>query len=789
MATELAKAYVQVLPSTEGIEGELAKLLDKPAQQAGSSAGAKIASGIGTALAAGTTAIAGFATASVNAGSEFDKSMSQVAATMGLTTDEIGDLRDFALEMGSTTAFSATQAADALNYMALAGYSADESMEMLPNVLNLAAAGNIELARASDMVTDAQSALGLSFEEAGVLVDQMAMASSKSNTSVSQLGDAILTVGGTAKNLAGGTTELATALGILADNGVKGAEGGTALRNIILSLSAPTADAALMMDSLGVSVYDAEGNMRSMNDVFSDLDEGLSELTQEDRMQALSTIFNNRDLKSAEALLANVGGRWEELSGYIDDAQGSAEKMAATQLDNLAGDVTLFQSALEGAEIAVSDVLTPSLREFVQFGTSGVTQIAEAFQSDGLSGAASALGDVLSQGITMITGMLPDLVSAGGSLLLALAEGILSNAPQLVETAMVIITSLVNGLTAALPELIPIAVSAVLGIADALISNADQLLTAALQLIQALAQGLLDALPELIARLPEIISGIVSFLIGAIPQIIETGVTLLTALVENLPEIIEQIVEVLPELVEGIVSGIIDNLDLIVSAGVSLLVALVQNLPEIIMKIVEKLPELIEGLIDGLLGDDNISKMIDAGITLFVAILENTGEIIWRLCEKLPEIIEALVTGLVSLKDKMNEAGEAIVNGIWEGIKKLWDQLVEWFMGRIESMAKGVDNILGIHSPSKVFAEKGRMMALGLGEGFTDAMTDVRREIEGDMQLTSAISADVRSDYGGFEPAGYEVFNVTIDAASVREFNDIVNLAKNQRRLGRMVTA
>ena len=218
---------------------------------------------VGGAIAASSAAMVAFATESVKTGAEFDKAMSQVAATMGKTVDEIDDLREFAQKMGAETVFSATQAADALNYMALAGYDAQQAMEALPNVLNLAAAGNMDLARASDMVTDAQSALGLSMEESAEMVDKMAMASSKSNTSVEQLGDAILTVGGTAKNLSGGTTELATALGILADNGIKGAEGGTALRNMINSLTAPTNDASKMMQSLGVQVFDADGNMRS----------------------------------------------------------------------------------------------------------------------------------------------------------------------------------------------------------------------------------------------------------------------------------------------------------------------------------------------------------------------------------------------------------------------------------------------------------------------------------------------------------------------------------------------
>lgn len=187
------------------------------------------------------------ATAAVGVGSDFESGMSQVAATMGITTEEIAagseefdKLQKAAKEAGATTQFSATQAAEALNYMALAGYDADKSIETLPTVLNLAAAGGMDLATASDMVTDSMSALGDAAGTTESFVDKMAKTSQKSNTNVQQLGEAILTVGGTAKNLAGGVVEMNTVLGIFADNGVKGAEGGTALRNVILSLTAPT---------------------------------------------------------------------------------------------------------------------------------------------------------------------------------------------------------------------------------------------------------------------------------------------------------------------------------------------------------------------------------------------------------------------------------------------------------------------------------------------------------------------------------------------------------------------
>ena len=321
-----------------------------------------------------TLPLAGIGTASVATAANFEKSMSQVAATMGMTAEEINNgsesykkLEQAALDMGATTQFSASEASEALNYLALAGYDVDKSVSTLPTVLNLAAAGGLELGYASDVMTDAMSALGLETSQAEGFVDQLAKTSQKSNTSVGQLGEAILTVGGTAKVLAGGTTEMNTALGILADNGIKGAEGGTALRNVILSLSAPTDKAAKTMKELGLEVFDAQGNMRPLNDIFKDLDGTLSTMTQGEQTKVLSELFNKVDLKSVNALLANSGERFNELSGYISDSEGAAAAMADTMNNNLSGQLTLLKSGLEGAAISIGNALLPVIKVLVEW--------------------------------------------------------------------------------------------------------------------------------------------------------------------------------------------------------------------------------------------------------------------------------------------------------------------------------------------------------------------------------------------------------------------------------------
>ena len=733
-----------------------------------------VAKGLVAALGAATIAVGAFAGASVNTGMEFDGSMSQVAATMGYTVEELNtagseaaetysELRAFAMEMGATTSFSASQSADALNYMALAGYDAETSMAMLPNVLNLAAAGGMELATASDMVTDAQSALGLTMGETTAMVDMMAKASSKSNTSVAQLGEAILTVGGTAKNLAGGTNELSTALGILADNGVKGAEGGTALRNIILSLSSPTDKAAKALASMGVEVFDAAGNMRPLNETFEDMNAALGTMTQEQQTQALRNIFNKTDLKSVNALLANtvsglgdigaalessgvdwskykdkawasaegmsegliedikhnmgelgtsaeelqeylqfeydldaedamavvksMGSRWDELSGYIADAEGAAAGMAETQLDNLAGDITKFGSALEGAQIVLSDALTPTLREFTQFGTEAISTLSEAFQEGGLNGAMSALGTVLSDGLSMLVDMLPTLVDAGMQLLGALGQGILSNLPVLIGAAAQIIVTLASGIGSALPELIPSVVETIFLVAGTLLDNMPLILDAGMQILSGLSEGILSALPILVEQLPEIILQIVGFLSENLPTILEQGSQMLLSLGMGIIGALPQLVSQLPSIISSIVSFFTENLPLIVETGINLIVQLGVGL-------IQAIPQLVA---------------------------------------QLPQIIAAIVGGFAELPGMMLDIGKNVVEGIWNGISQMGSWIKDKVTGFFGGIVDGVKGLLGIHSPSTVFAGIGDNMAQGVGVGFGQSIKTVSEDIQNAM--------------------------------------------------------
>ena len=385
------------------------------------SKGAKIVAGVFAATAGTVTALGG---AAVKVGMEFETAMSQVAATMGMTTDEVARgskefamLEDAAKQAGATTKFTASEAAEALNYLALAGYSAAQSAEALPVVLNLAAAGGMDLAYASDLATDAMAALGIEANKENLTAfgDQLAKASSKANTSVAQLGEAILTVGGNAKNMAGGTTELNSVLGVMANRGIKGSEAGTHLRQILQSLTDPTTEAKKTMEKLGLSFYDAEGKLRPLNESFADMYHAMSSFTDEEKAVALTKMFNSRDMAAAQALLAGVGDEYNNLFEAIENSGGAMQNMADVQIDNLKGKMTILGSALEGLGIQVYEKLESPLKEAAEVATRSVdvlaANLARGKLSESVDSLAKSVGSLMQRVSTFATQAVPKMVN------------------------------------------------------------------------------------------------------------------------------------------------------------------------------------------------------------------------------------------------------------------------------------------------------------------------------------------------------------------------------------------
>ena len=723
-----------------------------------------------TAITAATGAVTAFAKSSLDAGMDFDSSMSQVAATMGLTVDQISELRDFAQEMGRTTAFTATEAADALNYMALAGYDTSEAMSMLPNVLNLAAAGNIDLAKASDMVTDAQTAFGLEISEMPQLIDEMAKAASTGNTSVEQLGDAFLTIGGLAQELNGGfvtlddgtevavsgINELEIALTAMANAGVKGSEAGTHMRNMLLKLASPSSDGTKALEAMGVAVFDAEGNMRSLADIFGDLSSKMSEMTQEQKISAISDLFNTRDMASAEALLHAVSEDWNEIGASILDAEGAAEQMKETQLDNLAGDITLFQSALEGAKIAISDSLSPELRDFVKFGTNGISELTAAFQEGGLSGAMEKFGDLLSDGLGMIIDKLPDFIEAGGKLLGALFNGIITNFPKLTGAVVEIVKKLaeklsntenvrafvdgismmVNEISSSLVEIIPILLPALIEgtmtLITAFLDNLPMITEGSLKVIETLVDVLLNqGLPIILNALPEIISAIVYFITDNTADLISAVAFIIQVIAEALPTLINTLIPVIPEIVLEIINALLECGPDLAIAFIELLGVLFTILPQILSRIWVEIPKVGMEIINAF--KSKVPQLVETGKQSALEFVGSfsSSRVLKKIAESFLQIWDNIKNVLKTMLQGMRNWGGDLMQGFIDGILNKSNPLVSAVSDMANKVTSGIKGFFKIGSPSKLFEEYGKFLDEGLAIGIeknadlaTDAFDD-----------------------------------------------------------------
>lgn len=359
--------------------------------------------------------------ASVSVGSSFEAGMSQVAATMGMTSEEIAEgckdyetLKVAAEESGKATKYSATQAAEALNYLALAGYDASKAAETLPRVLNLAAAGGMELAYASDLVTDAMAALGMETSDLDNYIDEMAKTSQKSNTNVAQLGEATLVCAGTIALTKQPLETMNAELGVLANNGIKGAEGGTHLRNILLSLVSPTDKGAKALQNYGIAVTDSAGNVRDLNDIMIDMNNSLSSLSDSDKTNVISTIFNKTDIAAVNALLKGTGKEFDNLYAELQSCEGAAADMAETMEANLTGKITILESALEGLGISAYEKIEGTLKDSVDAATESVNKLQKSMDSGELGRAmddfTDSLGDAAEGAIGLAEDALPVLI-------------------------------------------------------------------------------------------------------------------------------------------------------------------------------------------------------------------------------------------------------------------------------------------------------------------------------------------------------------------------------------------
>lgn len=756
-----------------------------------------------------TTPLAGIGAYSLKTSMSFEKAMSQVQATMGATKEDMVDLEAAAKEMGETTQFTNIEAAQALNYLALAGYNTEQMIAALPSVLNLAAAGDMELATASDMLTDGLSALGLASSDSeelmknmNIMVDQMAKTASKSNTSVSQLGDAILRVGGTATYLHGGLTEVNQVVGLLADRGIKASEAGTHLRNIILAMRPATKEASAAFQKVGLAVvdadgkftnlaYNADGTMKPLSEIFEMLRAGMADMTELEQQNVLAGIFHRTDLAAATALLNTSADRWGELEEEINGAwltmdsfksslassgvdfetlqknvekmgvssedfeaalkysQGSAEdfaffinewagsgaktfeealsdmglsledlqkvmdnttgagaQMAATQLDNTSGKLTLLKSQIDALATDIGDILAPRFIELINKVSELVTKFSELDESTqttiiNLGLFAAAVGPVLMVLGKLATGLsaIIKIGSTVGGIIARLAPSIVSGIAKLGSAVSSGVGALLAPATLGLSTVLIGLVAFIAGYGlGTLIYNAigpqiDEVLHPIFDKIVAAWEAIVSFFTE---SIPAAFNTFVEYFSSGIDQI--TG--FFGGIITSIQEFFIGVWDTISSTFSSIASWVDEN---IIQPVLSVIVPIVEKIGEIIAKIWEIIVTLfsvaatwvdtnvIQPIIEG------VSSFVTTIITFFqnlwngiVGIFKSIGS--WWYNNVISPIYDA-VSGLVeSIAQFFSDAWDSIVavfSGIGEWFGERWDDVCEVF-GKVADFFKGV---------------------------------------------------------------------------------------------------
>lgn len=321
--------------------------------------------GVGKKFLPVTAAVTGLGTAAVKTAADFDQEMSKVAAISGATGSDFDSLREKAREMGAKTKFSASEAASAMEYMAMAGWKTGDMLDGIEGIMNLAAASGEDLATTSDIVTDALTAFGLSAADSGHFADILAAASSNANTNVSMMGETFKYCAPIAGALGFSAEDTAEAIGLMANSGIKASQAGTSLRSIMNNLAGEVTFAGKNIGEVTIATSNADGSMRSLNDILADCRVAFSGLTESEKAANAESLVGKNAMSGFLALMNAGEGDIDKLRGAIENCDGSAESMAETMQDNLNGQLTILKSQLEELAISFGDLLMPTIRKIV----------------------------------------------------------------------------------------------------------------------------------------------------------------------------------------------------------------------------------------------------------------------------------------------------------------------------------------------------------------------------------------------------------------------------------------
>ena len=671
----------------------------------------------GIAVAAG--AVKDFCSEVVEIGQTFETSMSKVSALSGATGDDLATLEAKARELGASTTFSASQAADALGYMALAGWDTEQMLAGVGSVLTLAQAGEMELAAASDLVTDYLSAFNMEASETARMVDVLAYAQASANTTVEGLGMAFKNCAANA-NAAGMDVETTSAaISMMANQGLKGSEAGTALNAVLRDMTAKMEDGAIAIGEQSVAVMDAEGNYRDFTDILADVQAATNGMGDAEKAAALQSTFTADSIKGLNLML-NAGA--DEMVGFREElygCAGAAEETAATMTDNLGGDLAAMNSAFEELSLKIYDGLQEPLRSAVQFITGTVVPGIEGFMAwlttgtqefDEFGNVVGETASPLSQLASTVQSMVPVLAAAGGALLAyegyslavtvaekarAAATTLVDNATKLLNGTMKlnpigIVITLIGALVAAFLYLwntseefrnfwigVWDAVkAAVQPLADWVMANVITPLVSKFQEFQTLFAGLWDAIVANVTSAWE-----------QIAPIVQAGMQVIQTIIGAVMPVIQAAWDGAWGLISSVFAAIWDN----ISNTVNTVMGVIQGIIQVVTGIISGdwdavwsgIKQIFESIVNGIL---------QAGANVFNALTSIISSVLTGIYNVWASIWNSVFSVASSIWNAISSNIGGVVNGIWNNITSTFNSLVGTVLGIFNSVKEAITN-------------------------------------------------------------------------------------------------
>lgn len=715
-----------------------------------------------------TAPIESFAKQAISAGMDFTSQMSTVEAISGATAAEMEKLNAEALKMGSTTQFTATQAGEALEYMAMAGWKTDQMLSGLAPIMNLAAASGEDLGTTADIVTDALTAFGLKAEDAGHFADILAVASSNANTNVSMMGETFKYIAPVAGAFGYKAEDVAVAIGLMANSGIKASQAGTSLRAALSQMAKPSDKAESAMKKLGISLTKSNGEMKPFSELVQNLRKSFSGLSEAQQVQYAATIFGQEAMSGMLAIINASDEDIKKLTQSVNKCDGATQRMADTVLNNAKGDWTLFQSAVEGAQVALFTLNENAIRSVIQ----GMTSLVDRFNGASDASKQAALK------LALVAAAMGPVMVFGGQMLLTLSR------------IGVVLGTLVSPIGLAATGLALFALAAT-DANNTIGTTLEAMASKAAEMLPSVAQWAIEAISEVSARIPALSASLVGGIETMIPAVVESACGIITAMLDAFTQNADSIMSIGLSIVTSIVNSIASSAPTLIpsafSAIVSALTALIDGAPELLQSGINLAGKIIEGIKNtdwAAMGTDlmtSITGALESAAAMATEAIKNAvsgildaiksalgiedGDTLSEIGKKVIDGIKnGMTAAVLTMLDAMKQIGSSIWNGIKTGLgigdgedggeaESSGEALIEKIVTGIENAASGALDTVKAAASSIWSTVKS---ALGFGEDGGDGESadnigfDIVGKIISGLQSAVSVSITVVKDiFGG----------------------------------------